>query len=72
MPTPDKTELWVAVALFAASEIIGMSKAKDNSILQMLLRTARTFFPFEVKLRPGNSPTKKSDRVRRDENGRFT
>jgi len=47
MPTPDKTEIWVAVALFVASEVIGMSKAKDNSILQLLLRTARTFSPFE-------------------------
>jgi hypothetical protein len=64
MPTPDKTELWVAVALFVASEVIGMSKAKDNSILQLLLRTTRTFFPLEVKL-------KKSGKVKRDENGRF-
>jgi hypothetical protein len=64
VPTPDKTELWVAVALFVASEVIGMSKAKDNSILQLLLRTTRTFFPLEVKL-------KKSGKVKRDENGRF-
>jgi hypothetical protein len=72
VPTPDKTELWVAVALFVASEVIGMSKAKDNSILQLLLRTTRTFFPLEVKLKSSNSPTKKSNRVKRDENGRFT
>ena len=72
MPTPDKTEIWIAVALFVASEIIGMSKAKDNSILQLLLRTARTFSPFEVKLRSKNLPAKKSDRVKRDEHGRFT
>jgi hypothetical protein len=72
VPTPDKTELWVAVALFVVSEVIGMSKAKDNSILQLFLRTARTFSPFEVKLRSKNSPIKKSDRVKRDENGRFT
>jgi hypothetical protein len=64
VPTPDRTELWVAVALFVASEVIGMSKAKDNSILQLLLRTTRTFFPLEVKL-------KKSGKVKRDENGRF-
>ena len=72
MPTPDKTEIWIAVALFIASEIIGMSKAKDNSILQLLLRTARTFSPFEVKLRSKDLPVKKSDRVKRDEHGRFT
>ena len=72
MPTPDRTELWVAVALFVVSEAIGMSKAKDNSVLQLLLRTTRTFFPLEVKLRSKNSPIKKSDRVKRDENGRFT
>jgi hypothetical protein len=64
VPTPDKTELWVAVALFVASEVIGMSKAKDNSVLQLLLRTTRTFFPLEVKL-------KKSGKVKRDEHGRF-
>ena len=64
MLTPDKTELWVAVALFVASEVIGMSKAKDNSVLQLLLHTTRTFFPLEVKL-------KKSGKVKRDENGRF-
>jgi hypothetical protein len=62
--TPDKTELWVAVALFVVSEILGMSKAKDNSVLQLLLRTARTFFPLEVNL-------KKSNKVKRDEHGRF-
>ena len=72
MPTPDKTEIWIAVALFVASEIIGMSKAKDNSILQLLLRTARTFSPFEVKLRSKDLPVKKSERVKRDEHGRFT
>ena len=64
MLTPDKTELWVAVALFVASEILGMSKAKDNSILQLILRTTRTFFPLEVNL-------KKSNKVKRDEHGRF-
>jgi hypothetical protein len=64
VPTPDKIEIWVAVALFVASEIIGMSKAKDNSVLQLLLRTTRTFFPLEVNL-------KKSNKVKRDEHGRF-
>ena len=64
MPTPDRTELWVAVALFIASEIIGMSKAKDNSVLQALLHAARTLFPLELK----QSKTKPR---KRDEHGRF-
>jgi hypothetical protein len=64
MPTPDRTELWVAVALFIASEIIGMSKAKDNSVLQALLHAARKLFPLELK----QSKTKPR---KRDEHGRF-
>ena len=64
MPTPDRTELWVAVALFIASEVIGMSKAKDNSVLQALLRAARTMFPLELK-------QNKTKPRKRDEHGRF-
>lgn len=64
MPTPDRTELWVAVALFIASEVIGMSKAKDNSVLQALLHAARTLFPLELK-------QNKAKPRKRDEHGRF-
>lgn len=64
MPTQDKTELWVAIALFAASEIIGISKAKDNSILQVLLHAARTMFPLELK-------QNKAKTRKRDDHGRF-
>jgi hypothetical protein len=64
MPTPDRTELWVAVALFIASEVIGMSKAKDNSVLQALLHAARTMFPLELK-------QNKTKPRKRDEHGRF-
>ena len=64
MPTPDRTELWVAVALFIASEVIGMSKARDNSVLQVLLHAARKLFPLELE----QSKTKPR---KRDEHGRF-
>ena len=64
MPTPDRTELWVAVALFIASEVIGMSRAKDNSVLQALLRAARMMFPLELK-------QQKTKLRKRDEHGRF-
>lgn len=64
MTNPDRTELWVAIALFAASEIVGISKAKDNSVLQALLRAARTMFPLELK-------QNKTKARKRDDHGRF-
>lgn len=64
MTSPDRTEIWVAVALFVASELIGISKAKDNSVLQALLRAARTMFPLELK-------QDKPKPRKRDEQGRF-
>lgn len=65
MPTPDKTELWAAVTLFIFSELVGMSKAKDNSLTQVVLRTLTTMFPLEVK-------PKNTRRLKRDSHGRFT
>ena len=64
MQSPDRVELWAAIALFIASELIGMSKAKDNSVLQALLRAARTMFPLEFK-------QDKPKTRKRDEQGRF-
>jgi len=64
MSSPDKTDLWIAVGLFIFSELVGMSKAKDNSITQVVLRTLTTMFPLEIKQRT-------TKRLKRDEHGRF-
>jgi hypothetical protein len=43
------TEALIALGLFALSELIGMSKLKDNSLLELLLHMAGELFPYEVK-----------------------
>lgn len=70
MPT-ENTEAWICFGLFVLSEAIGMSKLKDNAILQLVLHMAGELFPYEVKRR---EPASRSNRprVRRDEHGRFT
>lgn len=50
-PSPDKTVELIGFGLFVASELIGMSKARDNSVLQLLLHMASELFPYEVKRR---------------------
>ncbi|MEB3275376.1 MAG: hypothetical protein VKM92_00260 [Cyanobacteriota bacterium] len=47
-----------------------MSKAKDNSILQLVLHMAQELFPYELKRR--EPPTRQSrPRTRRDSQGRY-
>ena len=65
MSTSDRTELWVAVGLFIFSELVGMSKAKDNSLTQVALRALTNMFPLEIKTKP-------TRRLKRDPRGRFT
>lgn len=45
------TEVLIGLGLFAASELIGLSKLKSNSILQLVLGTAMQAFPYELKRR---------------------
>lgn len=67
----DNIELYVGLGLFVASELIGMSKAKDNSVLQLLLHMGRELFPYELHRR--EPPTQQNrPRRKRDVNGRFT
>jgi hypothetical protein len=61
----ENMEVLIGFGLFALSELIGMSKYKDNSVLQVLLRSASTVFPYELKHK-----TKKKSRPR-DRHGRF-
>jgi hypothetical protein len=42
-------EVLIGFGLFVASELLAMSKAKDNSVLQLLLHMGRELFPYELK-----------------------
>lgn len=68
---PDNADVWIGFGLFVLSEAIGLSKAKPNSVLQLVLHMAQELFPYEVKRREiatrANRP-----RRRRDAQGRFT
>lgn len=37
---------YIGLALFVASEVIGMSKYKSNSVVQLLIAAARRAFPY--------------------------
>jgi hypothetical protein len=45
------TEALIGLGLFVASELIGLSKLKSNSILQLLLAAAMRSFPYELRKR---------------------
>ena len=66
----SNTELLIGLGLFVLSELIGMSKLRDNSVLQLLLHMAGELFPYEVRRR--EPPTRQTrPRLKRDANGRF-
>lgn len=50
-----QTEL-IALGLFVASELLGMSRFKSNSVLQLLLAAALRAFPYEPRRRPPQGP----------------
>lgn len=70
LPT-ENTEAWIGWGLFFLSEAIGMSKLRDNALLQMVLHMASELFPYEVKRR---EPATRANRPRRRRasNGQFT
>jgi len=45
MSIDTTTAMAVSIGVAAASEIIGMSKMKDNSVLQLVLRVLTILFP---------------------------
>ena len=45
MTLDPTTTAAIAIGVAAASEIIGMSKMKDNSVLQLVLRMLSLMFP---------------------------
>ncbi len=63
-------EALIGFALFVVSELIGMSKLKSNSLIQLLLHMASELFPYELQRR---EPASRHNRpTRRDSRGRFT
>jgi hypothetical protein len=55
----NNTELLIGLALFVASELIGMSKFKSNSLLQLLLQAASRAFPYEISVAKTEEKPKK-------------
>lgn len=41
------TTEYLGLALFVASEIVGMSKLRSNSLLQLVLAAGRRAFPYQ-------------------------
>jgi hypothetical protein len=52
----EHSELLIGLALFVASELIGMSRLRSNSLLQIILTAAMRAFPYEMKKRPKPNP----------------
>lgn len=50
-PIDPQIGLYVGWAVFAFSELVGISKLQENSIIQVVLHIANAAFPFEVKRR---------------------
>jgi hypothetical protein len=48
-PPATNTEVWIGFGLFVASELLAMSKARDNSVLQLVLHMARELFPYKLE-----------------------
>lgn len=40
---------YIGLALFVASELVGMSKLRSNSLLQLLLAAASRAYPYKKK-----------------------
>ena len=55
----QKPEFWLIV-LTAASEIIGMSKLKDNSIVELVLSMTRKYLPSMVS---SHTPSRKEGKA---------
>jgi hypothetical protein len=49
MTLDPTTTASIAIGVAAASEIIGMSKMKDNSVIELILRVLTILFPKRKK-----------------------
>lgn len=57
----DNTEALIGFGLFVASELIGLSRARDNSVVQLVLHMAMELFPYELQRR---EPVSRENRPR--------
>lgn len=58
MSPPDHTAELIGLGLFVLSELIGMSRMRDNSVLELILHMGQELFPYE--LRRKQPPTRAS------------
>jgi len=62
----NHSELLIGLALFVISELIGISKLRDNSLLLLLLHMGQELFPYEMKRKqPATRKTRPWDLLRR-------
>lgn len=66
----SRTEALIGFGLFFLSEVIALSKLRDNSVLQLVLHMAMELFPYELKRR-GPATRSNRPRLRRGPDGRF-
>jgi len=45
----ENHDVLIGLALFVASELIGMSQLKENSVLQLVLHMAQELFPYQLR-----------------------
>lgn len=64
----ENPDVLIGFGLFAVSELVGMSRMRDNSIVQVILRVCSELFPYELQRREPPSSTR---RTRRDSRGRY-
>lgn len=48
---PENTDALIGFGLLILSEVIGMSRLRDNSILQLVVHLGMELFPYELKRR---------------------
>jgi hypothetical protein len=53
------TEIWISFGLFIASELIAMSRLRENSVLQMLLNYASKAFPYTLQRKDQTPPVRR-------------
>lgn len=61
---------YIALALFIASELVGMSKLRSNSLLQLLLAAGRRAYPYKAAAPKPLSPLDVVSQFTGDKKGR--
>jgi hypothetical protein len=53
---PSQHEAAIGFGLFVVSELIGMSKLRSNSVLQLIISAAMRAYPYEPPARENRGP----------------